>query len=132
MNKFKQKEVDKTKGKEEKSAVSNSVWMSIISGNFLAKENVVKSLPFVFYLTLLGILYIANGYNAEKLVRELDDVNDELKELRSEYITIKSDLNYESKQSQVAEKTEAFGVMESTTPPTKIIISKEELEKINW
>ena len=82
--------------------------MSIISGNFLAKENVVKSLPFVFYLTLLGILYIANGYNAEKLVRELDDVNDELKELRSEYITIKSDLNYESKQSQVAEKTEAF------------------------
>lgn len=132
MNKFKQKEAKETKEKETKLPASNGFWMSIISGNFLAKENVVKSLPFVFYLTLLGILYIANGYNAEKLVRELDDVNDELKELRSEYITIKSDLNFESKQSQVAEKTEKFGVMESTVPPTKIIISKEELEKINW
>jgi len=90
----------------------------------------VNSLPFVFYLTLLGILYIANGYNAEKLVRELDHVNDDLKELRSEYITIKSDLNYESKQSQVAEKTEAFGVMESIVPPTKIKLSKKEIESI--
>lgn len=129
MNKFKQKESTQKKEKEKKP-VAPSFWMSLISGNFLAKENVVNSLPFVFYLTLLGILYIANGYNAEKLVRELDHVNDDLKELRSEYITIKSDLNYESKQSQVAEKTEAFGVMESIVPPTKIKLSKKEIESI--
>ena len=129
MNKFKQKESTETQGKEKKPSSPN-FFVSLISGNFLAKENVVNSLPFVFYLTLLGILYIANGYNAEKLVRELDQVNDDLKELRSEYITIKSDLNYESKQSQVAEKTELFGVMESIVPPTKIMLSKKEIESI--
>lgn len=129
MNKFKQKESTEKQEKEKKPSSPN-FFVSLISGNFLAKENVVSSLPFVFYLTLLGILYIANGYNAEKLVRELDQVNDDLKELRSEYITIKSDLNYESKQSQVAEKTEAFGVMESIVPPTKIKLSKKEIESI--
>ena len=129
MNKFKQKESTEKQEKEKKSSSPN-FFVSLISGNFLAKENVVNSLPFVFYLTLLGILYIANGYNAEKLVRELDHVNDDLKELRSEYITIKSDLNYESKQSQVAEKTEPFGVMESIVPPTKIMLSKKEIESI--
>jgi len=129
MNKFKQKESAEKQEKEKKPSSPN-FFVSLISGNFLAKENVVNSLPFVFYLTLLGILYIANGYNAEKLVRELDHVNDDLKELRSEYITIKSDLNYESKQSQVAEKTEAFGVMESIVPPTKIKLSKKEIESI--
>ncbi|KJS05547.1 MAG: FtsL-like putative cell division protein [Flavobacteriales bacterium] len=129
MNKFKQKESTEKQEKEKKPSSPN-FFVSLISGNFLAKENVVNSLPFVFYLTLLGILYIANGYNAEKLVRELDHVNDDLKELRSEYITIKSDLNYESKQSQVAEKTEAFGVMESIVPPTKIKLSKKEIESI--
>ena len=129
MNKFKQKESTEKQEKEKKPSSPNFL-VSLISGNFLAKENVVSSLPFVFYLTLLGILYIANGYNAEKLVRELDQVNDDLKELRSEYITIKSDLNYESKQSQVAEKTEAFGVMESIVPPTKIKLSKKEIESI--
>ncbi|MBQ21242.1 MAG: hypothetical protein CMD31_10840 [Flavobacteriales bacterium] len=129
MNKFKQKERTEKQEREKKPSSPN-FFVSLISGNFLAKENVVNSLPFVFYLTLLGILYIANGYNAEKLVRELDHVNDDLKELRSEYITIKSDLNYESKQSQVAEKTEAFGVMESIVPPTKIKLSKKEIESI--
>jgi hypothetical protein len=129
MNKFKQKESTE-KQEQEKKPSSPNFFVSLISGNFLAKENVVNSLPFVFYLTLLGILYIANGYNAEKLVRELDHVNDDLKELRSEYITIKSDLNYESKQSQVAEKTETFGVMESIVPPTKIKLSKKEIESI--
>jgi len=129
MNKFKQKESTEKQEKEKKPSSPN-FFVSLISGNFLAKENVVNSLPFVFYLTLLGILYIANGYNAEKLVRELDQVNDDLKELRSEYITIKSDLNYESKQSQVAEKTELFGVMESIVPPTKIMLSKKEIESI--
>lgn len=129
MNKFKQKETTESQEKEKKPSSPN-FFVSLISGNFLAKENVVNSLPFVFYLTLLGILYIANGYNAEKLVRELDQVNDDLKELRSEYITIKSDLNYESKQSQVAEKTELFGVMESIVPPTKIMLSKKEIESI--
>lgn len=129
MNKFKQIESTEKQEKEKKPSSPN-FFVSLISGNFLAKENVVNSLPFVFYLTLLGILYIANGYNAEKLVRELDHVNDDLKELRSEYITIKSDLNYESKQSQVAEKTEAFGVMESIVPPTKIKLSKKEIESI--
>lgn len=129
MNKFKQRESTEKQEKEKKPSSPN-FFVSLISGNFLAKENVVNSLPFVFYLTLLGILYIANGYNAEKLVRELDQVNDDLKELRSEYITIKSDLNYESKQSQVAEKTELFGVMESIVPPTKIMLSKKEIESI--
>ncbi|MDT8412052.1 MAG: FtsL-like putative cell division protein [Vicingaceae bacterium] len=129
MNKFKQKESTEKQEKEKKPSSPN-FFVSLISGNFLAKENVVNSLPFVFYLTLLGILYIANGYNAEKLVRELDHVNDDLKELRSEYITIKSDLNYESKQSQVAEKTELFGVMESIVPPTKIMLSKKEIKSI--
>ena len=71
MNKFKQKESTEKQGKEKKPSSPN-FFVSLISGNFLAKENVVNSLPFVFYLTLLGILYIANGYNAEKLVRELD------------------------------------------------------------
>lgn len=130
MNKLKSKEkTTETKEKEIKAKSPNFL-VSLFSGSFLAKENVVGALPFVFFLTFLGILYIANGYNTEKLVRELDEINDEMKELQSEYITIKSDLNYESKQSQVAAKTIAFGVKESTIPPTKIIVTKEEMKVI--
>ena len=51
--------------------------------------------------------------------------------MRSEYITIKSDLNYNSKQSQVAQATIELGVKESAIPPKKIVVDKEEMEKIN-
>jgi len=127
VNKFKKE--GKSKKKKEANKVSKSL-ANIFSGNFLSKDNVIGLLPFVFFLTFLGILYIANGYYAEKIVRELHKIGNDVKELRSEYITIKSDLNYKSKQSQVVQATEELGIKESTIPPTKIVVDKNEMEKI--
>ena len=129
MNTFKQEENPKTT-KKETNKVSKSL-ATIFSGSFLSKDNVIQSLPFIFFLTFMGILYIANGYYAEKTVRDLYKVGNELKELRSEYITLKSDLNYKSKQSQVAQATEILGIKESTIPPTKIVVDENDMEKIN-
>ena len=123
------KEEKKPKDKKETGTVSKSL-ATVFSGNYLSSDNVVKSLPFIFFLTFLGILYIANGYYAQRTVRDLQTVGNELKALRSEYITIKSDLNYSSKQSQVAQATEPYGINESTVPPTKIVVSEEEMEHI--
>ncbi len=127
MNTFKEEKT--AKEKKEPNKVSKS-FASVFSGNFLSSDNVVRLLPFVFFLTFLGILYIANGYYAQRTVRELQKVGDELKALRSEYITIKSDLNYSSKQSQVAQATEPYGIKESTVPPTKIVVSTDDMKKI--
>ena len=128
MNTYKKDDVQ-TESKKETPKVVKSL-SSIFSGNFLNKDNVVSSLPYVFFLTLLGILYIANGYYSEKTVRDLYKVGTELKELRSEYITTKSDFNFKSKQSQVAEATVDFGIKESIIPPSKIVINKKEAENI--
>lgn len=103
---------------------------SLVTGSFLSKDKVVESLPFVFFLTFLGICYIANGYQAEKIIRRLYKTNNTIKELRSEYITTKSDLMVISKQSQVAKTAEPLGLRELTSPPKKIIVSAEELESI--
>jgi hypothetical protein len=123
------KEEKKPKEKKETGKVSKSL-ATVFSGNFLSSDNVVKSLPFIFFLTFLGILYIANGYYAQRTVRDLHTVGNELKQLRSEYITIKSDLNYNSKQSQVAQATVDLEIKESIIPPTKIVVSESEMEKI--
>ena len=127
MNSFKKE--DKPKVKKEAGKVSRSL-ANIFSGNFLSKDNVVSFLPFMFFLTFIGILYIANGYYAEKVVRDLHRTGNDVKELRSEYITIKSDLNFKSKQSQVAQATESIAVYESTIPPTKIVVDESDMEKI--
>jgi len=128
MNTYKKQE-EKIENTKSARKVVRSL-SSIFSGQFLNRENVVSSLPYIFFLTLLGIFYIANGYYSEKTVRELYRVGTELKELRSEYITTKSDLNFQSKQSQVAQATRDLGIKESIIPPSKIIVTKKELEKI--
>lgn len=102
---------------------------SVFSGTFLTREQSIKQLPFLLFLALLAICYISNGNFAEKKIRSLNKVNDELKELRSEYIINKSDLMFISKQSEVAKATLALGIKESVVPPRKIVVKKQTSEK---
>ena len=125
---------NKFKAEEEAKVVSEKKpakgLKSILTGSFLSKEKVVDSLPFIFFLTFLGVCMIANGYQAEKVIRQLYKTNNSLKELRSEYITTKSDLMIISKQSQVANATAEMGLKELTSPPKKIVLTQKEKKKI--
>lgn len=93
---------------------------SILDGSFLTRERVVKAIPYLLFLFLLTLAYIANVFYVEKINREMDDVDKELQELRFEYITTKSRLMKESKASEVAKKLEKEGIRPSTAPPDKI------------
>ena len=83
-------------------------------------------LPFILFLGFLGIVYIANGYMAESAFMKIHRLNREVKELRSEYITIKSELNYQSKQSSIAMMVKDLGLKESVEPPKKIVMPEDE------
>jgi len=123
MNKYKDIEEQEEPKKEKKGGLK-----SVLSGQFLDRDQAVRGLPFILFMSLLGIFYIANGYQAEKLIRQIYKTNNQLKELRSEYITNKSDLMYISKQSQLARATYGLGLKELTSPPKKIVLTEEEME----
>ena len=106
-----------------KNGMESSVH-DVLGGAFLKKKKVVKLLPFILYLTFLALLYIANTYYAEKKVREIADIRSEMKELRYEYITTKSELMHNTKQTEIAKHLSAFGIEESTQPPHKIYLEK--------
>lgn len=127
MNKFKEKPKEK-KAKEVNKTTSGVFKLlgDIVTGNILIRESAVKSIPFFLFLSFLAIVYISNGYYAEDTVRALNNVNNELKELRSEYISTKSELMFRSKQSEVARALEPYGIKESVTPPKKIVVSKKD------
>lgn len=126
-NKYKEKEAS---GETQQEKKQSKGFKSLLTGSFLSRERVVNSLPFIFFLTFLGICYIANGYQTQKVVIRLYKTNNALKELRSEYITTKSELMIISRQSQVAEATAEIGLKELTSPPKKIVITEEEKEEL--
>ncbi|MBI4931266.1 MAG: hypothetical protein HY841_10925 [Bacteroidetes bacterium] len=128
MNKFKEPQEEPiptkvgTRASSKKPSKIARSFLNIFSGNFLSKDNVIHQLPFIIFLTLIGVGYIANGYYAEKSVREISQINAELKELKSEYITTKSELMFMSNQSEVAHASAPLGLKESTVPPKKIVV----------
>lgn len=97
---------------------------SILDGSFLTKDNLLKQIPFIIFITFLGIIYIANSYNAEKTIIEISKNKKMLEELRYEYITTKSNLMFSSKQSEVARQLTNSQVKESTVPPVKILVNQ--------
>lgn len=126
MNK-KRKEKSKKNGKASNLP---KAMVSMLNGSFLARENVIQNMPFMFFIVLLMVMYITYGYYAERTVRELHKVDLELKDMRSDYITKRAELEKTEKQSQVAEDIEQLGLKESKTPPFKIELDPEENTEI--
>jgi len=117
-----------TKKKEEHSALKGikkhtSLIADLLNGNILTRDSFLDHLPYLLFLAFLSLVYISNGFLAEQNIRNLNKVNTEIKELRSEYITIKSELMYKSKQSELAKiiTEREMGLLESFEPPKKII-----------
>ena len=118
----KQKE-EKPKRAHKESRLGKA-FMSIIDGSILTRDNVLRLLPFIFFLTFLIIVYIANSYYSEKTIRQTEKVRKEIKELELEYISVKSDYMVCSKQSSVAVRLDSLrsGIKESVIPPKKIFV----------
>ena len=85
----------------------------------------VQYVPKILFIMTLGILYISNTHYAEKTVREINAIHAEVEDLRADYTTLKSDLMFASKQSEVARKVKEFGLKESLRPPYKVEVEKE-------
>jgi hypothetical protein len=86
----------------------------------------VHYLPKVLFVLALGLIYIGNTHYAEQTVRKIDVMQVQVEDLRADYTTLKADLMFSSKQSEVARKVKAFGLEESLTPPYKVVVEEGE------
>jgi hypothetical protein len=78
---------------------------------------IVKNIPFFLFLGLLAVIYIYNGHYADKVVRDISKTSKEVKELQYEYKTLKSEVMFRSKQSELARAVEPLGLKEMVKPP---------------
>ncbi len=113
---------------QSKNTSKRSGVKSFIGGTILTDERITRQLPFVLFLAVLGLALIANRNWSESTIREIEVLQDELDELRSESITLSAKLMDASRPSEVAKRVEEaeIGLQESMRPPKKLIVKKEK------
>lgn len=106
---------------EKKTIAALSGWK-----RWLNYQSVVKQIPFFLFLTLLAVLYIYNGHQADKTLRQITRTSREVKELQYEYKTLKSEVMFRSKQSELAKAVAPLGLKELTSAPVVLAGSEEK------
>ncbi len=95
----------------------------LIDGTILVREDIKKQLPYILFLTFLGIIYIGNRFYAEKIVRQISEIKTEVTTLRAEQITTTAELMNISRPSEVTEliRQRNLELVESVEPPKKLV-----------
>lgn len=94
---------------------------------FLTYTWVVKNIPFFLFLSALAVLYIYNGHHADKLIKKIAKSEKNIKELEYEYKSVKSEVIFRSKASELVKVVVPLGLQESLEPP--IVINVDSLPK---
>jgi Bacteriodetes cell division protein (FtsL-like) len=84
---------------------------------WLNYPSLVRQLPFFLFLALLAVVYIYNGHYADNTIRNINRTTTEVKELQYEYKTVKSEVMFRSKQSELVKAAEPLGLKELTASP---------------
>lgn len=123
-NKFKIKSKTKTKGIAR--GVFAGLERRLRLEDYFEGGFPVKYLPKILFVMVLGLVYISNTHYGEKTVRKINNLQAEVEDLRADYTTLKADLMFASKQSEVAKKVRDLNLKESLKPPFKIEVPEGE------
>jgi len=96
-----------------KSAFSSEnfrkVFQDTLSGEVFMKDKVRAQMPVALLICGLFILYIANGYRAQRQQKQIAELNRQLEQSHFEYLTLSAQLVEHSRQSFVLKKLQENG-----------------------
>ncbi len=110
-------------GKKKKVSVREVLNGRILESDWLRRNRILLFVIFLMLLTNISV-----RYKSEKVIREMTALEDSLKELRSESITLAAELMKLSRPSQIMDQVQKSGIQLETSkePPRKLYVKKEK------
>ncbi len=99
---------------------------SLLRGTFLISDDSFKNWKVILFISALAIVMIASSHSADKKVHEIARLNNEVKELRSQFYDGRTKLMDLKMESSVVTKMKQKGLVSSETPPQKIIVKPNQ------
>jgi len=81
---------------------------------------ILNNLVFFLFVAFLAVLYIFNGHEADKMIRDTNIAAKDIKDLKYEFKTLKSEEIFRSRQAQIVQAASALGLKLSVQPPAHI------------
>jgi cell division protein FtsL len=86
---------------------------------------IVKHLPFFLFVTVLAVVYIANGHYSDKTIKNINSAHAELKQLQYRYKILKAEVMNLGKESEIVKAVERYGLKRLMTPPV-VLTDKQQ------
>jgi cell division protein FtsL len=108
--------------KRERFALSE-----LLNGKFFERELFVKNKLLMFIVFLMLVANISVRYKAAKVLREVDKMERDVKELRAHSISVAAEIIKLTRPSEILDriKNSNLGLETSKVPPRRLFVDKE-------
>ncbi len=100
--------------------------IDILKVKFLISEDALKNWKFILFASLLAVIMITSSHSIDKKVFKIDRLNDEVLELKSEFVDARSTVQQLKLESIVTQRVKEKGLKASETPPKKIKVTSNK------
>lgn len=117
--------MEKEKPANSGKAGTGSFIKELLSGGLTAKI-ILKNIWYVILITTLAAVYISNRFHAEKITRDINKMQTEVRDLRAQSLSTSAELMFVSRQSEVNRlvKERGLELEELKSPAYKLIVDK--------
>src|ERR1043165_10288464 len=92
----------------------------------LSYTKLLTNIPYIAFIALLAVIYIANSHRAVEMQRELNKQQQTLKELRWRYMDTKTRFMNAAMESNVIQSGASLGLKPLALPAYSIVVTSED------
>lgn len=91
----------------------------------MSAELIFRHFPFVLFLGFIALTYIANAHFAERKVRQIQVLHKEIRDLKREYNSLRSEITKESRLTELGKDLAPKGLKRTTRLPERVVVPAE-------
>lgn len=98
--------------------------LSILRMEFLVNDVAFKNWRMILFLSVLSLIMIASGHEADRKIFQIAQLNDDIKMLKSEFVEQRTALMNLKMETKIMKQLRPLGIGPAKTPPIKIIVKE--------
>lgn len=102
--------------------------LDILKGKFLVSGDAPKNWLFIIFVSFLATVMIGSSHSADKKVHQIAALNEQVKELRSQFSEGRRGVQQLRLESKIAEVLSEKEIFPSEVPPNKIRVKANKIK----